>query len=209
MHEISTLDNLEFEELIETQKGKEMIKAKQEQRPYVLSSRVYKLKSVFVDYAIYITLSYIEEEDGTKRPHEIFINSKDLSRAAEYTVLTRLISAIFRRSENPTFIIEELKSIYDPNGGRFKDGKYIASIYAEIAYVLEDFFAELGLLKKKEPVSTTLLTFAYPNIFEGKKEEKDVNLSLKICPKCNQKTLKVENACLTCVNTECNYSKCD
>lgn len=211
MYEITTLENLEFEELIETQKGKEMIKAKQEHRPYVLSSKVYKLKSVFVDYAIYITLSYVEEEDGTKKPYEIFINSKDLSRAAEYTVLTRLISAIFRRSENPTFIIEELKSIYDPNGGRFKEGKYIASIYAEIAYVLEDFFIELGLLKKRESFNSSLLTFTYPNIFERKKEETkdDLNFSLKICPKCNQKTMKVENGCIVCMNDECNYSKCD
>ena len=214
MYEIKTLDNLEVEELIDPEKKKEVIKAKQEKRPYVLNSKVYKLNSVFVDYAIYITLSYLEDDRGVRKPFEIFINSKDLSRAAEYAVLTRLISAIFRRSENPTFIIEELKGIFDPNGGRFKDGRYIASIYAEIAYVLEDFFADIGLIKKKEQKNPSLLVFSQKNITESfkkqeKKEDDGFNLSLKICPKCNQRTLKVENGCMTCLNPECNYSKCD
>ena len=181
---------------------------KKEERPPVLNAKVYKLKSGFVDYAIYITLAY-KEENGRKRPFEIFINSKDLTRAAEYTVLTRLISAIFRKSDDPTFIIEELKSIYDPNGGYFKDGKYIASIYAEIADVLEKFFVDIGLMKKREKKPLNLLSLSLG--LEDKKEKNNLsaNANLKICPKCGQRTLKVENGCVVCINPECNYSKCD
>ncbi len=191
----------EVEELVEV-KEQSPIKALKEERPFVLNAKVYKLKSGFVDYAIYITLTYIEDEDGKKRPFEIFINSKDLTRAAEYAVLTRLISAIFRRSEDPSFILEELKSIYDPNGGYFKEGKYVSSIYAELADVLEKFFVEIGLIKKREKKKQE--KFLSLNL-----DKESGNASLRICPKCNQKTLKLESGCITCINPDCNYSKCD
>ena len=74
-------------------------------RPEVVNAKVYKVKSAFVKNAVFITLSYIDTHSGRK-PIEIFINSKDLNRSAEYVVLTRLISAIFRRATNPMFILE-------------------------------------------------------------------------------------------------------
>ena len=92
-------------------------------RPEVVDAKVYKLKSAFVKNSVFITLSYINDNLEV-RPIEIFINSKDLTRAPEYVVLTRLVSAIFRRSNDPMFILEELQGIFDPNGGTFKDGKY-------------------------------------------------------------------------------------
>ncbi|MCK5521464.1 MAG: hypothetical protein KAI81_10150, partial [Candidatus Marinimicrobia bacterium] len=108
-------------------------------RPEVVEAKVYKVKSPFVKFSVYITLSYIYE-NKRKRPVEIFLNSKDLTRSAEYAVLTRLISAIFRKTNDPHFILEELRSIYDPNGGFFKEGKYVHSFYAEVADVIERFF---------------------------------------------------------------------
>ena len=113
-------------------------------RPEIVNAKVYKLRSGFVKHSVYITLGYIEQ-NGHNRPIEIFINSKDLTKNAEYAVLTRLISAIFRKSANPTFILEELSSIHDPNGGYHKNGKYIHSFYSEIADVMERFFKEIGL----------------------------------------------------------------
>ena len=95
-------------------------------RPEVVDAKVYKLKSAFIKNSVFVTLSYIKYEEQI-RPIEIFINSKDLTRAPEYVVLTRLISAIFRRSPNPLFILEELQGIFDPNGGSFKEGKYYHS----------------------------------------------------------------------------------
>ena len=109
-------------------------------RPEVVDAKVYKLKSAFVKNSVFITLSYVNDNSEV-RPIEIFINSKDLTRAPEYVVLTRLVSAIFRRSNDPMFILEELQGIFDPNGGTFKDGKYYHSFYAEIADVIERFFS--------------------------------------------------------------------
>ena len=118
-------------------------------RPEVVNAKVYKVKSAFVKNAVFITLSYIDTHSGRK-PIEIFINSKDLNRSAEYVVLTRLISAIFRRATNPMFILEELHGIHDPNGGSFKDGKYYHSFYAEVADVIERFFYDVDIIKKDD-----------------------------------------------------------
>ena len=115
-------------------------------RPEVVDAKVYKLKSAFVKNSVFITLSFIKEDSETK-PIEIFINSKDLTRAPEYVVLTRLVSAIFRRSNDPMFILEELQGIFDPNGGTYKEGKYYHSFYAEIADVIERFFFDVGIME--------------------------------------------------------------
>tara|TARA_B100001094_G_C17808206_1_gene612528 strand:- start:25 stop:513 length:489 start_codon:yes stop_codon:yes gene_type:complete len=117
-------------------------------RPEVVNAKVYKVKSAFVKNAVFITLSYVDTHSGRK-PIEIFINSKDLNRSAEYVVLTRLISAIFRRATDPMFILEELHGIHDPNGGSFKDGKYYHSFYAEVADVIERFFYDVNIIKKR------------------------------------------------------------
>ena len=118
-------------------------------RPEVVDAKVYKLKSAFVKNSVFITLSYVNTNSEV-RAVEIFINSKDLTRAPEYVVLTRLVSAIFRRSNDPMFILEELQGIFDPNGGTFKDGKYYHSFYAEIADVIERFFFDVGILERPD-----------------------------------------------------------
>ena len=98
-------------------------------RPKVVDAKVYKLKSAFVKNSVFVTLSFIND-NGRIRPIEIFINSKDLSRSHEYVILTRLISAVFRRGSDVMFILEELQGILDPEGGRFKGGNYYHSLYA-------------------------------------------------------------------------------
>ena len=120
-------------------------------RPEVVDAKVYKLKSAFVKNSVFITLSYVIEDSGS-RPIEIFINSKDLTRAPEYVVLTRLVSAIFRRSNDPMFILEELQGIFDPNGGTFKEGKYYHSFYAEIADVIERFLFDVGIMEQPDAI---------------------------------------------------------
>jgi ribonucleoside-diphosphate reductase alpha chain len=169
-------------------------------RPDVTEARVYRLRSGFVNNSVFVTLGYVRE-NGRNRPIEIFINSKDLTRAAEYAVLTRLISAIFRKSTDPTFILEELRGIYDPNGGYFKDGKYIHSFYAEIAKVIEQFFDDIGVTTARA-VKTATAKIESNTAGDG-------TSALKICPKCGDRSVKVENGCMSCVNSECGYSKCD
>ena len=182
-------------------------------RPEVVNAKVYKVKSAFVKNAVFITLSYIDTHSGRK-PIEIFINSKDLNRSAEYVVLTRLISAIFRRATNPMFILEELHGIHDPNGGSFKDGKYYHSFYAEVADVIERFFYDVDIIKKED------LNQSSENQEDKKKNinqidddlikvanDLEVNAEFRICPACSSKSLKTENGCDMCM--ECGYSKCD
>jgi ribonucleoside-diphosphate reductase alpha chain len=169
-------------------------------RPDVTEARVYRLRSGFVSNSVFVTLGYVRE-NGRNRPIEIFINSKDLTRAAEYAVLTRLISAIFRKSTDPTFILEELRGIYDPNGGYFKDGKYIHSFYAEIAKVIEQFFEDIGVTTAR---AVNAVTTKIESHGAG-----DGTAALKICPKCGDRSVKMENGCMSCVNSECGYSKCD
>ena len=173
-------------------------------RPHTVEAKVYKLKSRYVKENLYITLSYVVDHEGRNRPVEIFINSKDLSRLPEYTVLTRLISAIFRHFRDPRFILDELQSIYDPTGGYFYKGKYIYSFYSEIALIVEKFFIDIGFMQKNTKLD---------NWIENAKNlnpDKKVEMSqFKICPECNQRSLQVDGGCLQCINPECGYSKCN
>ena len=176
-------------------------------RPEVVDAKVYKLKSAFVKNSVFITLSYVNDFDVI-RPIEIFINSKDLTRAPEYVVLTRLVSAIFRRSNDPMFILEELQGIFDPNGGTYKDGKYYHSFYAEIADVIERFFFDVGVV---EPPDTRPIedNGKLKKVVHAKEEGNSGNKEFRICKECNNRTLKTENGCDICMDPDCGYSKCD
>ena len=181
-------------------------------RPEVVDAKVYKVKSAFVKNSVFITLSYLKES-SIIRPIEIFINSKDLNRSAEYVVLTRLISAIFRRATDPMFILEELHGIHDPNGGSFKDGKYYHSFYAEVADVIERFFYDVNIIEKSDDQITTDTETKQQAVpvevdkNQSSNSHNDLNTVFKICPECSGKSLKMENGCDMCV--ECGYSKCD
>jgi len=178
------------------------------ERPAIVNAKVYKLKSGFVKHSVYITLGYIEQ-NGKKRPIEVFLNSKDLTKIPEYAVLTRLISAIFRKSADPTFILEELTSIYDPNGGYHRNGKFIHSFYSEVADVIERFLIEIGIVKKetKQPATQTITIAEDP--VEDTPQRNIANMEFQICPDCSDRSVKMENGCLNCVNPDCGYSKCD
>ena len=119
--------------------------------------------------------------------------------------MTRLISAIFRRSNDPMFILEELQGIFDPNGGSFKEGKYYHSFYAEIADVIERFFFDVGIIDRPDlrPVSDN-----GPPVI-SKDEGNAGNAEFRVCPECNNRTLKTEVGCDVCMDPECGYSKCD
>jgi len=179
------------------------------ERPSIVNAKVYKLKSGFVKHSVYITLGYIEQ-NGKKRPIEVFLNSKDLTKIPEYAVLTRLISAIFRKSADPTFILEELSSIYDPNGGYHRNGKFIHSFYSEVADVIERFLIEIGIVKKETKQSTTqTITIAEDPVDDTPEQRPMANMEFQICPDCSDRSVKMENGCLNCVNPDCGYSKCD
>lgn len=169
------------------------------QRESVLSGKTYKIKSPSSDSAMYVT---INDHDG--RPFEIFVNSKDTRHFQWVTVLTRVMSAVFRKGGDCAFLIDELRSIFDPNGGYFKKGKFMPSLVAEIGEVLETHFTNLGLYAKDD----SLAVAAKAMIDEKLDKMSSAEDKMIVCPKCNQKSAILMDGCLTCTNVDCLYSKC-
>ncbi|MBF0453900.1 MAG: hypothetical protein HQL72_03660 [Magnetococcales bacterium] len=120
------------------------------QRPESLDGSTYKIKTPHSDHAFYVTINDIIIS-GHRRPFEIFINSKNMDNFAWVIALTRVISAVFRREGNVTFMVEELKSIFDGQGGYFKTGgKRMPSVVAEIGECLEKHLIKIGLVEPSQ-----------------------------------------------------------
>ncbi len=124
-------------------------------RPEALSGSTYKIKTPLSDHAMYLTINDIILNEGSdheqRRPFEIFLNSKNMDQFQWISALTRVISAVFRKGGDCTFLVEELKAIFDPQGGYFKSGgRFMPSIVAEIGWAIEDHLQKIGLLAKTE-----------------------------------------------------------
>jgi hypothetical protein len=167
------------------------------QRESVLSGKTYKIKSPSSDSALYVT---INDHDG--RPFEIFVNSKDTRHFQWVTVLTRVMSAVFRKGGDCAFLIDELRSIFDPNGGYFKKGKFMPSLVAEIGEVLETHFTSLGLYAKDDSLAVAAKAIIEEKLASSAEDK------MMVCPKCNQKSAILMDGCLTCTNIDCLHSKC-
>ncbi len=164
-------------------------------RPAKLTGSTYKLRWPGLDQAFYITINDIDR-DGKLWPFEIFINSKSVKHQEWITALTRMMSAVFRKSDDPTFMIEELEQVYSPTGGQFKDGEYVPSLVAMIGKTMEQHFREIGLLMPAVggSVLSTERSLPFPLTQLG-----------EICPQCNQPTLYHKEGCSSC---QCGYSNC-
>ena len=165
-------------------------------RPTELEGATYKLKWPDSNHAIYVTVNDIVL-GGHRRPFEVFINSKNMEHFAWTVALTRMISAVFRRGGDVSFVVEELKAVFDPRGGAWVQGKYIPSILAAIGGVIEKhliaigFLAGEGLGLKSDPQAEV------------------VNLDSprgKACSSCGQYDMRMVEGCMTCGS--CGYSKC-
>ncbi|HSN00267.1 MAG TPA: NrdJb, partial [Rudaea sp.] len=125
------------------------------ERPEVLIGATYKIRSPLVEHAMYVTINDIVLNQGTefelRRPFEIFINSKNMDHFQWIVALTRIMSAVFRKGGDVTFIVEELKAVFDPRGGYFKaGGVYMPSIVAELGAIVEQHLKMIGLLHDPE-----------------------------------------------------------
>ncbi len=172
-------------------------------RPPVLHGTTYKIKTPVTPNAFYVTINDIEE-DGRRRPYELFINTKNLQHFGWIVAMTRLISAVFRRESDPSFLVAELKSIYDPSGGYFRQGEYVPSIPAELGRVIETHLRTLGILR--EPVETNGVAPAVAAASQSAAGNSPTANGFMFCPKCGQRTLYAEEGCLKC--RSCGYSKC-
>lgn len=166
-------------------------------RPEELPGATYKVKWPDSDHAMYITLNDIVQ-DGRRRPFEVFINSKNMDHFAWTVALTRMISAVFRRGGDVSFVVEELKAVFDPRGGQWMGGRYVPSLLAAIGEVIERHMISIGFLP--DP------TGEHHGAGSGKKVAAMGATSLRQCPKCGQPTLVRQEGCDSCTN--CGHSKC-
>jgi hypothetical protein len=125
------------------------------ERPEALVGSTYKIKSPLVEHAMYVTINDIVLNPGTehelRRPFEVFINSKNMDHFQWVVAITRIMSAVFRKGGDVTFLVEELKAVFDPRGGYFKaGGVYMPSIVAEIGSVIEQHMKSIGLIHDPE-----------------------------------------------------------
>lgn len=167
------------------------------ERPHVLQGNTYKIKTPLSEHALYITINDVLY-DGMRRPYEIFINSKAMEHFQWIVALTRVISAVFRKEGDCTFLIDELQSVFDPKGGYFKKGKWMPSLVAEIGEVIEQHLSEIGLYHKDSSLKDAAKKMLH--------DKQDTSNKMRVCPSCGQPSAVVMDGCLTC--TECGYSKC-
>jgi hypothetical protein len=203
------------------------------ERPDVLVGSTYKIKSPLFEHALYVTINDIvlnkDTRHESRRPFEIFINSKNMDHFQWVVAITRIMSAVFRKGGDVTFLVEEMKAVFDPRGGYFKaGGVYMPSIVAEIGAVIEDHMKSIGMIvddnlspeqqaliaekraayeanqKKKGEVvaSAASVAVAAP----VKSESSGFPPGATMCHKCNTQAMIVMDGCQTCLS--CGYSKC-
>jgi len=185
-----------------------------------LEGSTYKIKTPLDDHAMYVTINDIILNQGTeheqRRPFEIFINSKNMDHFQWIVALTRLMSAVFRKGGDVTFLAEELQAVFDPRGGYFKPGgKFMPSIIADIGAVIEHHLQKIGLMEKEE------LSEQQQLILDQKRAEAEISdqkrtaeadgdasypASATLCNKCHTKAVVIMDNCATCLS--CGYSKC-
>ena len=168
------------------------------ERPNTLDGNTYKLRWPDSEHAIYVTINDIIVNDQ-RRPFEVFINSKNMEHFAWTVGLTRMISAVFRRGGDVSFVVNELKAVFDPRGGAWVNGKYIPSILAAIGGVLEEHMVKIGFIIN----SDEMLSHQKDDL---SKVERLKRLKQKSCTSCGQFDLQMIEGCMTC--RSCGYSKC-
>ena len=185
-------------------------------RPDKITGSTYKVKTPVTEHALYITINDVIMNEGTdqehRRPFEIFVNSKNMEHFQWIVGLTRVMSAVFRKGGDLTFLIEELESVFDPNGGYYKKGgKYVPSLVAELGQVLEEHLQNIGMLKVTEPeehqqqlIDDKKAEYLKKN--PNKLDESGFPKDAQLCNKCQTKAAIMMDGCLTCLN--CGESKC-
>lgn len=208
-------------------------------RPEVLVGSTYKIKSPLVEHAFYVTINDIVLNLGTehesRRPFEIFINSKSMEHFQWIVALTRIMSAVFRKGGDVAFLVDEMKAVFDPKGGYFKGGGvYMPSLVAELGYIVEQHLKSIGMLrdpemsesqraliadkrrlyeqrgKKKKPETGPASPAPKRDTTAAQSNEADDGTSFPatatMCHRCSTKAVILMDGCTTCLN--CGYSKC-
>jgi hypothetical protein len=188
------------------------------ERPEVLIGSTYKIKTPVSDHAMYVTINDIVLNEGTeheqRRPFEVFINSKNLDHFQWIVALTRIISAVFRKGGDVTFLVEELKAVFDPRGGYWQPGgKFMPSIIAELGHVIEKHLQTIGLMRAtKLDEHQQKLVDEKRAEFEARAKQADAFSKshypegAQLCTKCSTAAVVMMDGCMTCLS--CGDSKC-
>jgi hypothetical protein len=180
-------------------------------RPEALAGSTYKIKTPLSD----LTINDIVLNEGTdhelRRPFEIFLNSKNMDQYQWISALTRVISAVFRKGGDCTFLVEELKAIFDPQGGYFKSGgRFMPSLVAEIGWAIEDHLQKIGMIVKVDipEYQQKIMDEKRANFEQAAslQEANDFPPTAQLCKKCSVKAVILMDGCMTCLN--CGDSKC-
>ena len=171
-------------------------------RPQDLDGKTYKVKWPDSEHALYITINDILL-NGNRRPFEIFVNSKNMENFAWTVGLTRMISAVFRRGGDVSFVVEELKAVFDPRGGAWMSGKYIPSILAAIGNTIEEHMVEIGFL---DVTGSKIEKSSSEHIVRANEFKESSSKPKVFCPSCGEHDLLMLEGCMTCVS--CGHSKC-
>jgi len=188
------------------------------ERPEMLIGSTYKVKTPVSDHAMYVTINDFILNEGTeyekRRPFEIFINSKNLDHYQWIVALTRIISAVFRKGGDVTFLVDELKAVFDPRGGYWQPGgKFMPSIIAELGYIVEKHLISIGLLAgqqldegQKQLIEEKRAEFEERNKQQDAFSKSDYPEGAQLCSKCSTAAVVMMDGCMTCLS--CGESKC-
>ncbi len=210
---ITGVEVLKSEAMAAAEAGAEIIQMHEKvERPEVLVGATYKIKTPLSAHALYVTINDIVLNVGTphelRRPFEIFINSKNMDHFQWIVALTRIISAVFRKGGDVTFLVDEMRSVFDPRGGYFKKGgRYTPSLVAEIGDVIEAHLRSIGLLgpaRAKGGESASSEPTASPAADAA--DASGIPHDALHCSHCFAKAVVALDNCLTCLN--CGESKC-
>ena len=188
------------------------------ERPEMLLGSTYKVKTPISDHAMYVTINDIilnpDTEYEIRRPFEIFINSKNLDHYQWIVALTRIMSAVFRKGGDVTFLVNELKAVFDPRGGYWQPGgKFMPSIIAELGHIVEKHLRYIGMLpaetldeNQQRLVDKKRREFVEQNKQADAFSESEFPAGAQLCSKCSTTAVVMMDGCMTCLN--CGESKC-
>ena len=212
-------DRAERAAVIETSADGKVVRMHEKlERPEMLRGSTYKVKTPVSDHAMYVTINDIvlnaDTEYETRRPFEIFINSKNLDHYQWIVALTRIMSAVFRKGGDVTFLVDELKAVFDPRGGYWQPGgKFMPSIIAELGHIVEKHLQFIGLLPKdsldehqKQLIDQKRQEFAEQSRQQDAFSKSEFPAGAQLCSKCSTAAVVLIDDCMTCLN--CGESKC-
>ncbi len=154
------------------------------ERAEKLSGSTYKIRWPSMSSALYLTIN----SDDQGRPFEVFLNSKDAKYHDWATALTVMITSIFRKGGDISFVAKELQQIESLHDSAFVNKQHHPSLVAYIGKVLEEHITGVSM-----------------PFIDNQTQPRQVKLGEQ-CPQCKSLTLIRSEGCKKCLI--CNFTSC-